>query len=74
MSERIANDEFMNWFEHWRAELKSRLLGEPTLREEGQVSPGHTNVRSFSETTVNPTKVESQKPPPWCECLIFSNG
>ena len=59
MSERIANDEFMNWFEHWRAELKSRLLGEPTLREEGQgqVSPGHTNVRSFSETTVNPTKV-----------------
>ena len=95
MSERIANNEFVNWFEHWRAELKSRVLGEPTLREEGQgqVSPGrefgfqdlpdpaltgrdddegevsvipgptvqpiillHTNVRSSSETTVNPTK------------------
>jgi hypothetical protein len=58
MSERIANIEFVNWFDQWRAELKSRALGEPTLREEGQgqVSPGHTNVRSSSETIVIPTK------------------
>jgi len=74
MSEQITNNEFVNWFEHWRAELKSRVLGEPTLREEGQgrVSPGHTNVRRSSETSVNPTKaVWVPEPPPWCGCLIF---
>ena len=35
-SAREANDEFITWFERWRAELKSRVLDERTLREGGQ--------------------------------------
>jgi hypothetical protein len=37
-SAREANDEFVTWFERWRAELKSRVLDERTLREEGQTN------------------------------------
>ena len=36
ISEREADKEFVNWFERWREELKSRVLGELIPREEGQ--------------------------------------
>jgi hypothetical protein len=36
MLEQEENNEFVHWFERWRAELKSRVLCDLTPREEGQ--------------------------------------